>query len=119
MSRKPTYKEVALRANVSQATVSRIARGNARVSPEISDRVQKAAEQLGIQLKRRKRPQVLAFVLSNRNTLNPFHSQILMGAEESCAELGCNMLFLRFNYSPTAPWRQIQTPPCFGTLWNC
>ncbi len=45
----PTIKDVALKAEVSIATVSRVINGNGRVNPELQERVLSAMDQLGYQ----------------------------------------------------------------------
>jgi DNA-binding LacI/PurR family transcriptional regulator len=42
---------------------------------------------------------IIAFLLSNRGVLHPFHSAVLMGAEAYCAEHDYALLFLPFNYA--------------------
>jgi DNA-binding LacI/PurR family transcriptional regulator len=41
---------------------------------------------------------IIAFLLSNRAVLHPFHSAVLMGAEAFCAEHDYALLFLPFQY---------------------
>lgn len=45
---------------------------------------------------------IIAFLLSNRAVLHPFHSAVLMGAEAYCAEHEYAVLFLPFQYGTSA-----------------
>jgi len=102
---------VALAAGVSLATVSRIANGSARVSPEIQQRVREAAARLGVDLHRQSKARVIAFLLCNRDVLHPFHSRVLVGAEGYLAARDYSMLFMSVRYSPNVPWNEIYLPP--------
>ncbi len=98
MNRKGTLQEVARLAKVSPATVSRVANGNSRVRPLIEARVRHAAAELQIELKRKGRGNLIAFLLSNREMLHPFHSRVLFGAESYCASRDYNTVLLCFRY---------------------
>jgi DNA-binding LacI/PurR family transcriptional regulator len=101
---------IARRAGVSVATVSRVSTGRARVSREISEKVRRAAGELGIELN--KRPsRVLGFILSNREMLHPFHSHILLGAEAFASAAEWNMLFLTLRYPSTSAYKDLSLPP--------
>lgn len=52
----------------------------------------------------------LAFVLSNRDMLHPFHSRVLVGSQINCATRGWDIFFLSFQYPHTAPWKEIHLP---------
>jgi len=52
--KKKSFKHIAKIANVSPATVSRIAKGQVNVDPGIRARVRKAADALGINLEERR-----------------------------------------------------------------
>lgn len=103
-------REVAVAAGVSVATVYRVASGSVRVSQEIQERVRDAAQKAGIELSRRNKPNVLAFLLSNRDMLHPFHSRILVGAEAACTARGWDMIFQLFRYQANVPWKQLHLP---------
>jgi DNA-binding LacI/PurR family transcriptional regulator len=98
-SQKVRLIDVARAAGVSPATVSRIIGGQAVVTPEMRDRVIKAAVKLGFDLGRTKKSRIIAFLLSNRAVLHPFHSAVLVGAESYCAEHDYALLFLPYQYS--------------------
>src|SRR5206468_4797949 len=79
--KKITLQDVARAAKVSTATVSRVANGNSQVEAEIQTRVLAAARRLGIDLTSTRKSRSIAFILGNRDTLNEFQSQVLMGCE--------------------------------------
>ena len=97
-------------ARVSPATVSRIAHGSARVGAEVESRVRDAAGTLGVSLKRHSAEKLIAFLLSNRSLVYPFHSQVLVSAEEYCAEVGYSVLFFPLHYRIGAPAAEIHIP---------
>jgi DNA-binding LacI/PurR family transcriptional regulator len=91
--------DVAQKAGVSPATVSRIMNGRVQVSPETRERVVEAARRLGFDLEAEKKSRIIAFILSNRTVLHSFHSAVLMGAEDYCAAHDYGLLFLSLSYS--------------------
>jgi DNA-binding LacI/PurR family transcriptional regulator len=103
-------RQVAACAGVSAATVSRIISGSAYVSPEVQERVRKAALKLGIDLHPKRKSSIIAFVLSNRSILHPYHSRVLAGAEAYCTEQGYDMVFLTFHYRTNLPVKKIHPP---------
>jgi DNA-binding LacI/PurR family transcriptional regulator len=102
--------DVARAANVSAATVSRLVSGQATVDPQTRERILKAAVKLGFDLERGKKSRIIAFLLSNRGVLHPFHSSVLMGVEAYCAEHNYALLFLPFQYSTNAPTDELKLP---------
>lgn len=112
MKRSPKVKliDVARAANVSAATVSRLVNGQAGLDPQTRDRVVKAAVRLGFDLERGKKSKIIAFLLSNRGVLHPFHSSVLMGVEAYCAEHNYALLFLPFQYATNAPAEDLKLP---------
>lgn len=89
MKNKITYREIARSAKVSVSTVARVANGNPHVDARIRERVRRATLKLGVELQaKKKKNRTLAFILSNREMLHPFHSHILVGAE---AALSCSL----------------------------
>jgi LacI family transcriptional regulator, galactose operon repressor len=114
--KKPSYKEVARLANVSPATVSRIAKGHLNVDPDLRTRVRKAAGVLGIDLeqKRNEKSNIVAFLLANRDLLHTFQARILSGAEAYCASHHRELLFMSFHYSPHVPARELHLPRILG-----
>lgn len=109
-SKKVKLIDVARAANVSPATVSRLIGGRAHVTAEMRDRVIKAAIRLGFDLDRGRKSRIIAFLLSNRGVLHPFHSAVLMGAEAYCTEYNYGLLFLPFQYSTDASSEEVTLP---------
>ncbi|MEJ2007047.1 MAG: LacI family DNA-binding transcriptional regulator [Acidobacteriota bacterium] len=110
MAGKLRVQELATRANVSVATVSRILNGSARVSQELQARVRKAAQEIGINLQDTTRSRTVAFVLGNRHMLHSFHSRVLAGAQKHCTARGWDAVFLSFSYQPHVPWKELRFP---------
>ena len=110
--KKTPFKELAKIAKVSPATVSRIARGQANVDPEMRARVRKAAADLGIDLEqqRHERSSIIAFILGNRNILHSFQARVLSGAENYCSSQHKEILFLSHRYPSTVPARDLHLP---------
>jgi DNA-binding LacI/PurR family transcriptional regulator len=102
--------DVAREAGVSAATISRLVRGGTRVNPQTRDRILTAAQRLNFDLEARKSSRIIAFLLSNRGVLHPFHSSILMGAEAYCAEHDYGLLFLPLRYSLTLAKERLSLP---------
>lgn len=109
-SEKIGVEEVAREAHVSMATVSRVVNGSQAVTPVLRDRVLKAASKLGFDLNGKKKSRIIAFVLSNRAVLHPFHSAVLVGAEAHCAAHDYGLLFLPVRYSSDVPWKELHLP---------
>ncbi len=97
-------------AGLSNATVSRVLNGSERVRPGLHERVIKTAIKLGFDLNRRNDSRIVAFLLSNRAVLHPFHSAVLVGAEAHCAANDFGVLFLPMQYSPKLPWKELHIP---------
>lgn len=113
MTRKPRkirFEEVAREARVSIATVSRVASGSQGVSRSLRERVTRAAKKLGRDLDDRRKSRVIAFLLSNRGVLHPFHSAVLVGAEAYCASQDYGLLFLPVHYSADVAWQKLHLP---------
>jgi len=102
--------DVAKLAGVSVATVSRVATGSDRVSPELRARVQKAATELKFELNGKGKAKIIAFILANRDLFNPFHAGIMVGAEAYCASRDCGLLFLPLRYGSSVPWQNLHLP---------
>src|SRR5947209_15735049 len=85
--KKRSFKDLAELANVSPATVSRVAKGQPNVDAAIRARVRRAAETLGINLEQRRndKSNIIGFMLSNRDLLHNFQARILFGSEAYCA----------------------------------
>jgi len=101
-SERVKLSDIARAARVSTATVSRFVGARGGITPQTRDRIVEAATRLGFDLDRGRKSRIIAFLLSNRSVLHPFHSAVLMGAQTYCAEHDYAMLFLPFHYSMTA-----------------
>lgn len=112
MKKKPSFQDLARLANVSTATVSRIARGQINVDAGIRARVRNAADELGIDLEQRRneKSSIIAFILANRDILHNFQARILFGAENYCSSQNKELLFLSLRYSPAVPPRDLHLP---------
>jgi DNA-binding LacI/PurR family transcriptional regulator len=95
--------DVAREVQVSAATVSRLTAGRVEVNPQKRLRIIQAAQRLGLDLEMRSKSRIIAFLLSNRGVLHPFHSSALTGAENYCAEHDYGLLFLSLKYSVNTP----------------
>jgi LacI family transcriptional regulator len=109
-SKKLGLREIAVAASVSIATVSRVLNGNGRVDPAIQKLVLDAVAKLEVDLTQRNKAKALAFLLSNRTMLHPFHARILSGAEAYCTAHGWDLIYLSFNYLPNVPWKDVPLP---------
>jgi len=107
---KATLRDVARLANVSSATVSRVANGNPQVDAEIGARVHAAAKKLGIDLIGSRKNRSIAFLLGNRDALNEFQSRILLGAEGYCVQHGWDLHFISFRCDLNAPPGNLRLP---------
>jgi LacI family transcriptional regulator len=108
--RRITLQDVARIANVSTATVSRVANGNHQVDAKLQTRVLAAARQLGLDLTSSRKNRNIAFILGNRNVLNEFQSQVLLGVEGYCAQRGWDLQFISFISDMGGPDRKLQLP---------
>lgn len=108
--RKVNLADVAQAANVSVSTVSRLMTGKTAITPLKRERILEAAVRLGFDIEKRNRSRIIAFLLSNRGVLHPFHSSVLMGAEAHCAEHDYGLLFLPFRYPSKVPWQDLRLP---------
>lgn len=110
--RKKSFKELAKLANVSPATVSRVAKGQINVDPAMRARVRKAADVLGIDLEKKhsEKANIVAFMLSNRDLLHTFQARILFGSQSYCASQQRELLFTSCRYLPSTPSKDLHLP---------
>ena len=110
--KKAFIQQVADLAKVSPATVSRVARGRSTVAADMRERVFAAAKTLGVDLGQRlnERSSVIAFIVSNRDSLSSFQARVLWGAEAYCASQQRELLFMSFQYSPATPAKDLHLP---------
>jgi DNA-binding LacI/PurR family transcriptional regulator len=108
--KKVRLADVAREARVSPATVSRFVGGRVEVNPQTRERICQAAERLGFNLESGRKSRIIAFLLSNRGVLHPFHSSVLTGAENYCAEHDYGVLFLSLKYSVNTSASELELP---------
>ncbi|GGM57391.1 LacI family DNA-binding transcriptional regulator [Dactylosporangium sucinum] len=103
---KPTIYEVARRAGVSIATVSRALRDSHLVTAETRRRVQEAAEALSFTPSRSARSLAEGRHAANGivfpHLVGPYYAEVLLGYEEAAAELGRSVLILGTEGRPDA-----------------
>jgi DNA-binding LacI/PurR family transcriptional regulator len=103
MKGKPTSFDIAYKAGVSQATVSRALRGSTLVSSETRRRIQAIAKELNYKVDknasalRRQRATTLALLLfedptSDDSLINPFFMSMLGSITRACAREGYDLL---------------------------
>ena len=96
-----TIYEVARRAGVSIATVSRALRDSDLVTPETRRRVQAAADELNFKPSRLGRSLAEGRHAANGivfpDLVGPYYAEVLLGYEEAAAELGRSVLILATN----------------------
>jgi DNA-binding LacI/PurR family transcriptional regulator len=96
--------DVAKRAKVSPATVSRVLNGNTEVNPTIRSRVQRAIEQLNYypnlnaRVLSERRNRTLGVVVSNLD--NPYFLDVYRALEEDAQREGFELLVANTNYVP-------------------
>jgi len=84
-----TLRDVARKAGLSIATVSRVLNGHEQVSPEARERVERAAAELGYEPPLRRKPASLGAIAAVMPNLNSyFFTEILRGAEQIAYERG-------------------------------
>lgn len=100
----PTIKDVARRAGVGIATVSRTLHNSSRLRPETAERVRQAIEELGYrpnthaQSLASGRSHMLGLVVSDIS--NPFFPGLVKGFEEVAVESGYDVFAASTNYDP-------------------
>lgn len=100
MTRRPpptTLRDVGARAGVSAMTVSRVFHDDAKVLPETSERVRKAAEELGYRrntaarnLRLGRSAGLVGLVVTNLG--NPFYSRFALGVESVVVDRGLRLV---------------------------
>jgi len=108
---KIRIRDIAEQAKVSIATVSRTIRSPHLVAVNMRARVEESARTLGIELRQQRKRRILGYLFCNADLLHPFHTRVLVGAEEYCSSHGYCLLILRLQYSVHSIWRDIPLPP--------
>ncbi len=102
----PTIKDVAKKAGVSTATVSRVLNNAGYFDADTARRVQEAAEALGyrrnVHWERlvRQESRTVCFLLGNRDSLNSMQVKMLLACERVMAEAGYDLVFSLYRYEP-------------------
>lgn len=126
-SRRPNLEEVAARAGVSRATVSRVVNGVATVAPELRARVELAVAELDYVPDRTARMLVtgradtVALVVSepdNRFFGDPFFADVVRGASQELSAAGVQMMLMMATSHPELERieRYLRSAPLDGVL---
>lgn len=97
----PTISDVAKRARVSTYTVSAVLNRSARVSPELTDRVMKAVQELDYTINyiarslQTRKTETLGMLLPDVG--NPFYAKVVRGVDEVCAKHNYSLLLSSMN----------------------
>lgn len=100
-----TIRDVAARAGVSVATVSRVLNQSGYADAETRARVLKAASDLSYRQNvhwsrlRRQSSRTILFLLANRETINSFHMRLLASCERALQARGYDLVFSRYEYA--------------------
>ncbi len=111
-----TVRDVARRAGVSIATVSRVLNGSGYFDEATARKVRKAVEELGyrpnIHWRRlsRQASQTVCFLLGNRDAMNSMQMKVLMSCERALNEAGFDLVFASFRYSAGVPGSRLDLP---------
>lgn len=111
-----TIVDVAARAGVSIATVSRVINGYSRVLPATRRRVQQAIRQLAYRPNVHARRlvtqsvDIIGFLLCNRDFLNRFHAGILTGVETAASQLRHEVVYTTYHYDRATPAEKLELP---------
>ncbi|WP_028936348.1 LacI family DNA-binding transcriptional regulator [Pseudonocardia spinosispora] len=108
-----TIAEVAARAGVSTATVSRALSGRGPVSPEVNDRVRTAASELGYQVNsiaralRNSRTDTVGMVVPNIG--NPFFTSLVQSVEHALEREGRDLFLCDARSTPALEARRLRS----------
>ena len=112
----PTIRDVAARAHVSVATVSRVLNESGYADSETRARVLKAAADLDYHRNvhwsrlKTKSSQTILFLLGNRQTINAMHMRLLVACERALNSRGYDLVFSRFEYSRSLRSTELALP---------
>lgn len=111
-----TIKDVAKRAQVSTATVSRVLNNSGyyddTTARAVNDAVEALSYQRNIHWKRlaRNASETICFLLGNRDSLNSMQVGMLMASERVCARADYDLVFAPFRYDAETPAARLQLP---------
>ena len=112
----PTIREVAAKAQVSVATVSRVLNESGYADSETRARVLKAAQELNYRSNvhwsrlRSQSSQTILFLLGNRQTIGAMHMRLLVACERTLNGRGYDLVFSRFEYSRSLRATELALP---------
>lgn len=116
MATTPTIKDVAKKARVGVATVSRVLNNSGYFDEETARRVHEAVAALGYrrnvhwQRLSANSSRTICFLLGNRDSVNSMQMRMLVSCERVCKEQGYDLVFSRFDYDTSAKAGQIVLP---------
>lgn len=115
--------DIARRAGVSIASVSRVVNNDSAVHPTLRSKIEKVMRELGYQpspnLRHALNPQrTIYFLLANRELQIPFHSGILQVIEEDCRERGDIVIFRALHYRENDPASHLASALQPKTQWK-
>lgn len=111
-----TIVDVAKRAGVSVATVSRVLNDSGYADPDTRARVLRAASELDYQRNihwsrlKSKSSRTILFLLGNRDGLNPMHTRLLMACERFFRAHDYDLILARHEYTRTATAKELVLP---------
>ena len=120
-SAMPTMKDIAVHANVSIGTVSRVLNRHQDVDKALRARVEDSVRKLGYRLNSRTRnvvhtkSRIIGLIQCNDFGLSSAQSLLLLGVEEYCATAGYCLLFARHRFPSDVPPDALQMPSAIKT----
>lgn len=112
----PTIKDVAKKAGVSTATVSRVLNNTGYFDAETARQVNEAVESLGyrrnVHWERlvRNEARTVCFLLGNRDSLNSTQVKMLLACERLMAQAGYDLVFSLYQYGVETQVGKLQLP---------
>lgn len=121
----PTIDDVAAKAKVSTATVSRALNGKSSVGPELVERVRKAADELGYQPNgparnlRRKTTATLSLIVPDVS--DPFFASVSRGFEDAARAAGYSVVLCNTDDDPNKErhYLDVARQECFAGVVMC
>lgn len=114
-----TIKDVAKKAGVSVATVSRVLNDSGYYNQEKATAVRSAVAELGYRRNihwarlRQNSSNTIGFLLGNRDTMNSMQMSLLMACERTLHQAGYDVVFTVFRYDPKEPAKRLTLPRMF------
>lgn len=112
----PTIRDVASRAGVSVATVSRVLNDDGYYGEDAARRVREAVAALGYRRNvhwtrlKRNSSDTVCFLLGNRDVMNSMQMRMLVASERVFHERGVDLVFSSFHYAANARAAQVALP---------